>query len=85
MLSPAIRSINGTETGMGRPSRKELLMSENSASVSATFGHAEEILDVSLSHSLMSSEPTYHGWVKEGGLGDGLGVSRFDPGPRIAQ
>lgn len=85
MLSPAIRSINGTETGMDRPSRKELLMSENSASVSATCVDARKIFTVSLSQSLMSSEPTYHGWVKEGGLGDGLGVSRFDPGPRIAQ
>lgn len=85
MLSPAIRSINGTETGMDRPSRKELLMSENSASVSATFVHAGEIFTVSITQALMSSEPTYHWWIKEGCLGDSFGVSRFDPGPRIAQ
>ena len=37
MLKLAIRSINGTDTGIGRPFRRELLMSEKSASVSATL------------------------------------------------
>lgn len=60
-------------------------MSENSASVSATFVHAEEIFNVSASQLLMPDKSTYQWWIKEGGLGDGLGVSRFDPGPRIAQ
>jgi hypothetical protein len=85
MLSPAIRSINGTETGMDRPSRKELLMSENSASVSATFVHAEEICNVSASQLPSPNKSTYHWWIKEVSLVDSFGVSRFDPGPRVAQ